>query len=111
MSERARRDRAGVGDVIDVVKDYARQETLGPLKGAGRWLALGTVGSLLLGLGSILVLVGTLRLLQTETSMFDGAWSWVPYLIVLVLALALTVVTLSRVKRATLGKEPRHGSN
>lgn len=110
MSERARRERAGVGDVIDVVKEYARQETLGPLKGAGRWLALGTVGSLLLGLGSILVLVGTLRLLQTETSMFDGAWSWVPYLIVLVLALGLTVVTLSRVKRATLGKEPRHGS-
>ncbi len=110
MSERARRERAGVGDVIDVVKEYARQETLGPLKGAGRWLALGTVGSLLLGLGSILVLVGTLRLLQTETSMFDGAWSWVPYLIVLVLALGLTVVTLSRVKRATLGKEPRHDS-
>ncbi len=110
MSERARRERAGVGDVIDVVKEYARQETLGPLKGAGRWLALGTVGSLLLGLGSILVLVGTLRLLQTETSMFDGAWSWVPYLIVLVLALVLTVVTLSRVKRATLGKEPRHDS-
>lgn len=104
-----RRERAGVGDVIDVVKEYARQETLGPLAGAGRWLALGSVGSLLLGLGSILTLLGTLRLLQTETSAFDGAWSWVPYGIVLVVAVGLAVVTLSRVKKSTLGKEPRHG--
>lgn len=104
-----RRERAGVGDVIDVVKEYARQETLGPLAGAGRWLALGSVGALLLGLGSVLTLLGTLRLLQTETSVFDGAWSWVPYVIVLVVAAALTVITLSRVKKATLGKEPRHG--
>lgn len=98
-----------MGDVIDVVKEYARQETLGPLAGAGRWLALGSVGALLLGLGSVLTLLGTLRLLQTETSVFDGAWSWVPYVIVLVVAAALTVITLSRVKKATLGKEPRHG--
>ena len=98
-----------MGDVIDVVKEYARQETLGPLAGAGRWLALGSVGALLLGLGSVLTLLGTLRLLQTETSAFDGAWSWVPYVIVLVVAAALTVITLSRVKKATLGKEPRHG--
>lgn len=104
-----RRERAGVGDVIDVVKEYARQETLGPLAGAGRWLALGSVGALLLGLGSVLTLLGTLRLIQTETSVFDGAWSWVPYVIVLVVAAALTVITLSRVKKATLGKEPRHG--
>lgn len=111
MTERTRRERAGVGDVIDVVKEYARQETLGPLAGAGRWLALGAVGSLLLGLGSVLVLLGTLRLLQTEVSVFDGAWSWVPYVIVLVVAVVLTVLALSRVKKATLGKEPRHGSS
>jgi hypothetical protein len=98
-----------VGDVIDVVKQYARQETLGPLAGAGRWLALGSVGAILLGLGSVLTLLGTLRLLQTETTVFDGAWSWAPYAIVLVVALVSTVVTLSRVKKATLGKEPRHG--
>lgn len=111
MSERSRRERAGVGDVIDVVKEYARQETLGPLKGAGRWLALGSIGALFLGLGAILVLLGSLRLVQTEVSAFDGAWSWVPYLIVLVIAVPLTVVTWSRVKKATLGKEPRHGSH
>ena len=36
-----RREAAGVGDVVDLVKEYAKQETLGPLKGAGRGLVLG----------------------------------------------------------------------
>ncbi|MEY3033764.1 MAG: hypothetical protein RLZ86_386 [Actinomycetota bacterium] len=99
-----------MSDVVDVVKEYARQETLGPLSGAGRWLALGSIGAILLGVGSVFVLLGTLRLLQTETSVFDGAWSFVPYLVVLVVAIGLTIVTLTRVKKATLGKEPRHGS-
>lgn len=98
---------SGVGDVIDLVKEYARQETLGPLKGAGRWLALGAVGALLLGLGLVFVLVGLLRLLQTEVSVFDGAWSWAPYAIVAVVGVLATILAMSRVRRSTLGKEPR----
>ena len=101
-----RRESAGVGDVVDLVKEYAKQETLGPLKGAGRWLALGSAGATFLGLGLVLVLLGILRLLQTEFSAFDGGFSWVPFVIVLVLCLGLAWITLSRVKKATLGKEP-----
>ena len=106
-SSRARRESASVGDVVELVRDYAKQETLGPLKGAGRWLALGTVGAVFLGLGLVLVLLGVLRLLQTETDAFDGGFSWVPYVVVLVLCIACSVVALSRAKQATLGKEPR----
>lgn len=95
-----------MGEVVDLVKDYARQETLGPLKGAGRWLALGAVGSVFLGLGLMLILLGVLRLLQTEVDAFDGSWSFVPYVIVLVLCLVFAAMALSRVKKATLGKEP-----
>jgi cytochrome c biogenesis protein CcdA len=105
-----RRDSASVGEVIDLVKDYARQETLGPLAGAGRWLSLGAAGSTFLGLGIVFTLIGVLRLLQTEVTAFDGAWSWLPYLIVLAVALVAAVVALSRVKKATLGKEPGRGS-
>ncbi|MBM3827211.1 MAG: hypothetical protein FJW09_01055 [Actinobacteria bacterium] len=103
---RRRRESASVGDVVDLVRDYAKQETIGPLRGAGRWLAFGAVGSLFLGLGLVLVLLGGLRLMQTETDAFDGAFSWVPYLIVLLLCVALSVVAVSRVKKTTLGKEP-----
>jgi hypothetical protein len=101
-----RRESAGVGDIVDLVKEYAKQETLGPLKGAGRWLALGSAGATFLGLGLVLVLLGILRLLQTEFRAFDGGFSWVPFVIVLVLCLALAWITLSRFKKATLGKEP-----
>lgn len=106
----SRHESASIGEVVDLVRDYAKQETLGPLKGAGRWLALGAAGAVLLGLGSVFVLIGVLRLLQTETSAFDGGWSWVPYLIVLVAAAIVAAIALSRVKKATLGKEPGHGS-
>ena len=101
-----RREAAGVGDVVDLVKEYAKQETLGPLKGAGRWLALGSAGATCIGFGLVLVLLGILRLLQTELHAFDGGFSWVPYAIVLALCLGLAWVALSRVKKATLGKEP-----
>ena len=102
-----KQESASIGEVIDLVRDYAKQETLGPLKGAGRWLLLGTIGSIFLGLGLLLVLVAILRLLQTETSAFDGAFSWVPYAIVFVISIVLTLIALSRIRQATLGKEPK----
>lgn len=102
-----KQESASIGEVVDLVRDYAKQETLGPLKGAGRWLLLGTIGSIFLGLGLLLVLVALLRLLQTEVSVFDGAFSWVPYAIVLVVSIVLTVIALSRIRQATLGKEPK----
>lgn len=101
-----KQENASIGEIVDLVREYAKQETLGPLKGAGRWLALGALGSTLLGIGCTLLLVAVLRLLQTEVSVFDGAFSWVPYVVVLVLSLLLTGLALSRIKKATLGKEP-----
>jgi hypothetical protein len=103
-----RSDDASVGEVLDLVKAYARQETLGPLKGAGRWLGFGVAGALCLGIGLVLVALGVLRFIQTQwDTVFDGAWSFVPYLIVLVLVVATTVFALSRVSKATLSKESR----
>lgn len=102
----SRDESASVADVFDLVKEYAKQETLTPLRGAGRWLALGSAGAILLGLGLSLLLLGLLRLLQTEFTAFDGAFSWVPYLVVFIVSIILTALSLARVKRATLGKEP-----
>jgi hypothetical protein len=94
--------------VVETVRAYALQETVGPLKGAGRWLAFGAVGALLLGIGGLMIALGLLRLLQTEfPETFDGSWSWVPYLVALVGCILLTVVSISRVKKTTLAKEPR----
>jgi len=95
------------GGIIELVKAYAKQETLGPLKGAGRWLAFGAIGSLLLGLGLFLLLLGGLRFLQTKfDTTFDGAWSWAPYLIVVAVAAVILAIAFSRVRQPTLNKEP-----
>jgi len=101
-------DDASIGEVIDYVKAYAKQETLGPLKGAGNWLGYGVGAALALGVGLFLMLLGLLRLLQTEwTRSATGSLSWLAYLITLVVALALIALAVLRIKKATLHKEPK----
>jgi predicted cobalt transporter CbtA len=80
--------RASGNDAFRLTIDYVKQETLEPLKNIGRFLAYGVAGSLLLAIGAILLLVGVLRLLQGETGAFHGNLSWVPYVIVIFVALA-----------------------
>lgn len=76
-------------EAISLVIAYVKQETLEPVKGLGRFLLFGVAGSMAIGLGTVLLLVAALRVLQGETGAFHGNLSWVPYLIVMVLALAV----------------------
>ena len=97
-------------DLIDelrsLVVDYARQETVDPLRNLGRYLAFGVTGSVLLATGGVFVSLGLLRLLQEQTGgVFDGGWSFVPYLIVLVfvvVAIGLLVGAVLRTKKSEL---------
>jgi hypothetical protein len=85
-------------ELLDLVRAYAKQETIEPLKGIGRWLAFGLAGSLLVGTGLLLLAVGALRALQTETGdTFDGNWSWAPYLIVLAGCAVVIALVASRI--------------
>lgn len=102
---RAPGEPASVGDVVDLVKTYAKQETIGPLKGAGRFLGFGAAGAVALGIGGILVLLGLLRLVQTELDRTArGSLSWLAYVIVLVVAGAAIALAVSRINRDTLDK-------
>ncbi len=75
------------GELVDLVVDYAKQETLGPLKGVGRFVVAGVVGSTLLAVGSVVLLLAGLRALQEETgTTFTGNLSWLPYIVVAVAA-------------------------
>ena len=77
---------------------YAKQETVDPLKGLGRYLGYGAGGSLVFGLGSVLLLLSMLRALQTETgTTFTGNLSWVPYVIVTLAAVLLSALLVWRV--------------
>jgi hypothetical protein len=97
-----------VGGVVDLVKAYAMQETLGPLKGAGRWLAMGLIGAVLLGLGLSMIILGILRMFQTEwPRSASGALSWLAYLLVLLITVALAALSISRINRDRLNKESK----
>jgi len=76
-------------DAVALTISYLKQETLDPLKQLIRFVLFGTVGSVAIALGTVMLLVAALRVLQTETGAFHGNLSWLPYLIVAVLALAV----------------------
>lgn len=74
-----------VVELRDMVVEYVKQETVVPLRQLGRYVGFGIIGSFFLGLGVVLLGVGGLRAVQTETSdTFAGDWSWAPYGIVVV---------------------------
>ncbi|MEM7271615.1 MAG: phage holin family protein [Actinomycetota bacterium] len=96
----------GAQEMQQMLVDYAKQETLQPLKQLGRYLGLGIAGSLFVFLGVFFVGLATLRLLQS-LEVFEGtSWaSTLPYLVsivVLILAIALIGLSLSRAKKKVL---------
>ncbi|MFZ4810598.1 MAG: hypothetical protein ACOYL9_04565 [Ilumatobacteraceae bacterium] len=101
---RATSESVPIAEVIDLVKEYARQETVGPLKGAGRWLAYGAAGSLLLGAAAVFAVLGLLRLVQNEFGeTFSGRWmALLPYLFALLVSIAIIGIALSRIKKSSL---------
>lgn len=90
---------AQVAELWDLVRAYAKQETVEPIKGLGRSAAFGLLGSVLLSIGLVTMMLGGLRALQTETgTTFEGNWSWAPYLIALV-GSAILIMLLMRATR------------
>lgn len=82
-----------------LLKAYARQETIDPLRNLGRYLGFGLAGSALIGLGLVLLALSALRAMQELTTVFDGFWSWVPYLIVLIALGSVIAYAVSRISR------------
>jgi hypothetical protein len=86
-------------DAFQLTVDYLKQEVVEPLRGLGRFLYMGIAGSFFLAFGLLLILLGVLRLLQTETgTALDGDWSWVPYAAVVVLGVAVIAVAALRIQ-------------
>lgn len=89
-------------EVFGLVRDYAKQETVDPLKGLLGYVKMALPGALLVGLGVIELMVFVLRLAQSEGSdVFDGRLSFLPYFI----TLAVAVVVLILAKRGLSSKK------
>jgi hypothetical protein len=87
-------------ELWELIKDYAKQETIDPLKGVGRYLTFGVPGAVLIGFGVVLLMLAGLRALQTQTgSTFHGSLSWLPYIIMLVVAAGLAALAATRISK------------
>lgn len=94
---------ANDGELLDLVVAYARQETIEPLRGAGRWILWGIVSMLFLSVGMVMCALGLLRAVQAVGGdTLDGGWSFVPYLFALVFSSLIVVFALTQVRRARL---------
>ncbi len=84
-----------------LTKDYAKQETVEPLKGVGRYVAFGFAGAFLGAFGVAMLLLALLRALQTHVDAFYGAGSltWVPYFIVLAVGALLILLAVTRIQK------------
>lgn len=93
------------GDLKDLLVGYAKQETVDPIKGLGRFVGYGIGAMLLIGIGAIELTIALLRLLQTETgSPLTGHWSWVPYLITLLVASGVAYASIKAIGRTSAKK-------
>lgn len=87
-----------VNEVVNLVKAYAMQETVEPLKPIGKFVAFGAAGGILMGLGILLMSLALLRGLQT-IDFFEGNWSLLAYLAVGAAVLAIAGLLASRIKK------------
>ena len=92
-----------------LMKDYARQELRDPLGNIGRWILMGLVGAVSLGLGTAFLVLGLLRLVQTEwPATFQGRWmNLIPYLCGFALAGIVIGLAVRRINKNPLTKEKR----
>jgi hypothetical protein len=95
-----------IRELKELVVSYAKQETLEPLKGLKNYILFGLAGAVLLGTGFFFLSMSLLRALQTETgTALTGNWSWVPYAITVVVALAVIGIVLAARSKATKKKK------
>lgn len=97
-------DKIKVSELYDLVVKYAKQEAIDPIRGAGRWLGFGLFAAVMISIGVVIGSLGVLRLVQTTPLGSSNAWSWLCYLITVVVCVVIGYLATSRIKRGTLEK-------
>jgi hypothetical protein len=87
-----------ITELRGLVVAYAKQETVDPLKKLVRFVLWGLIGSFFLAVGSLLLTLAVVRVLQAETgSALTGNFSWVPYVGGVVFAVLVLAFTATRI--------------
>lgn len=106
-----RRLKAAGGGTVQLIIDYVKQETLDPLKGLGRFVLFGVLGSVAMAVGLVILSIALLRVLEGETgTTFTGDWTWVPYLICAVVLMAVAGLAVFAMIRGKAARRATHQS-
>ena len=87
------------GELRTMVTDYARQETVEPIKLLGKWIGFGVAGALMVGIGVSYLAFALLRWTQSIDWFQPDTRNWLPYLIAftgLIVCVALAVLAMTR---------------
>ena len=103
-SERNKTDDKNAAEILETVLKYVKTETLKPIRGAGRWIGFGLVAALMLSIGLVLGALGILRLVQTSGLGNSNSWSWLTYVVALLVCTAAFFFAISRIRKGTLEK-------
>ena len=93
-----------LAELYDLVVNYARQQTIDPIRGIGRWLIFGLIAAVLMSIGLVLGMLGVLRLIQITAIGESNGWSWMGYFITIIACIAVCWLAVSRIRRGTLAK-------
>ncbi|MDP7066800.1 MAG: hypothetical protein QF637_04195 [Acidimicrobiales bacterium] len=91
--------RGDIDDLLATLRAYLKQETIGPLRGLGRYLTFGLVGTICFTVGGLFLILATIRTLQATTDALEGNLSFVPYLGGVITCAVLISVTTLAMKR------------
>ncbi len=92
-------------ELWELLKAYAKQETIGPLKNLGRQVGYGVMGSMLFSLGTLLLALGLMRWLQTHIQ-FTMDHTYLPYLASTIFLLIVCVLAYRKAKGSALASAP-----
>jgi len=98
-----------LAQTAQLMQEYARQELREPLGNTGRWILSGLIGAVCIGLGTGFLVLGLLRMLQTEwPATFGGRWmNLLPYLCGVAFAGVVIGLAVRRINTTPLPKEKR----
>ena len=95
-----------VADIWQMVRAYAKQETVDPLKSIGRFLLWGIPGAIALGLGLLFATLAILRGLQTETGdHLTGSLDVVPYVVAFVVTALVAALSARAITKPNRERE------
>ena len=94
-------------DLWELLRDYAKQETVDPLRAVGKFIGFGIAGAVLFAIGTVFGVIAVLRVLQEETGEhLTGSWNFLPYAVAFLL---LVLVLMACIR--TITKPNRTGGN